>query len=108
MNDYTILVTGRENISLNPANVYEEVVQNIRTIISTPKYSVPLNRDFGLDETILDSPMNTARAKIISDLILAVRQYEPRANITHAEFIPDHDGKLSLRIRISLQGEILS
>ncbi|MBQ4432482.1 MAG: GPW/gp25 family protein, partial [Synergistaceae bacterium] len=83
----------------------EEVVQNIRTIITTAKYSVPLFREFGVDGELVDIPSLEASAKLKADIIMAVRKYEPRAKITRINFEPDNDGKLSLRISITLKEE---
>ena len=53
-----------EEINFAPENVVEEVVQNVRTICTTPKYSVPMDRLFGIDGAILDSPTPKAMAVI--------------------------------------------
>ena len=40
------------DIDFAPKNVVEEVVQNVRTIITTIKYSIPMDREFGIDGSV--------------------------------------------------------
>ena len=63
----------------------EEVVQNVRMIITTPKGSVPLDRDFGLDFDVIDRPMPVARALMEVDIVDQVGRYEPRARVLLGE-----------------------
>ena len=44
-----ILTAELGKINFAPSNIYEEVAQNVKTICTTPKYSVPLDRKFGVD-----------------------------------------------------------
>jgi len=72
--------------SLKPTITYGargvlEVIQNVRTIVTTRKGTVPLDREFGLTQELLDSPMSLVRAKAEQDIFLQVRKYEPRAEI---------------------------
>ena len=47
----TYEINGGETPPINfaPATIAEEVMQNVRMIISTIKYSVPMDREFGID-----------------------------------------------------------
>jgi len=58
-----------------------EVIQNVRTIITTPKGTLPLDRGFGISIQFLDSPITTARAKAEQEIFMQVKKYEPRAVI---------------------------
>ena len=102
MRQYDIVITGRPKIDFDPESEQAEIIQNLHAIIGTPKSSVPLFRDFGLDADAVDMPINSAKAKIQSDLIMAVRRYEPRAQVTHVEFVPDDNGKLSVKVRVMI------
>jgi phage baseplate assembly protein W len=68
-----------------PANVtygltgISEVMQNVRTILTTRRGTVPLDRDFGISFEFLDSPINTTRAKVEQEIFLQLKKYEPRA-----------------------------
>ncbi len=59
----------------------EEVIQNVRMILTTPKGSVPLDRDFGLSFTVLDQPTPRARALMEAEIVRLVGKYEPRARV---------------------------
>lgn len=102
MTEYELFISSHEDINFAPPSVPAEIIQNVRTIITTPRFSVPLFRTFGLSGDIVDSPIDSASAKLKSDIIMAVRKYEPRASVTHIECLPDEDGRLTVRIRIMI------
>jgi len=56
-----------------------DVIQNVRTILTTPKGTQPLDRDFGISLEFLDSPVLTVRARAEQECFMAIRKYEPRA-----------------------------
>ena len=83
--EYTIF--GRpQQIDFAPPNVVEEVLQNVRTLISTKKMSVPLDRALGLDFSVLDRPLPAAQAGYRVEIIEAIRKYEPRAKVLRVDF----------------------
>ena len=80
-------VTGNaQKIDFGAVGV-EEVLQNVRTILATPKYSVPLHRDWFIDYSLLDAPIEIAKAKLRAEILSAVRDYEPRAEILEIKFL---------------------
>ena len=87
-------------INFAPATLAEEVLQNVRMIISTVKYSVPMDREFGIEGAILDRPVNVAKAHLTNEIFRAVRRYEPRAEITDIDFDGAGSGRLTPRIKI--------
>jgi phage baseplate assembly protein W len=56
-----------------------EVMQNVRTILTTRRGTVPLDRDFGISFDFLDSPINITQAKAEQEIFLQLKKYEPRA-----------------------------
>ena len=88
--------------NLAPATLAEEVVQNVRMIISTVKYSVPMDREFGIEGAILDRPVNVAKAHLTKEICRAVRRYEPRAEITDINFDGDESGRLTPKIKVQI------
>jgi phage baseplate assembly protein W len=56
-----------------------EIMQNVRTILTTRRGTVPLDRDFGVSFDFLDSPINLTRAKAEQEMFLQLKKYEPRA-----------------------------
>lgn len=100
----TYEISGGEMPPLNlaPATRVEEVLQNVRMIISTVKYSVPMDRAFGIDGVIVDRPINMAKAHLSNEIFRAVHRYEPRAVIESIAFDGDESGKLTPRIKIRI------
>ena len=102
MSRYTIQGTGP--IQFAPANELEEIFQNVRTILSTPKGSVPLDRAFGIDLSYLDSPTPVAEAKLTTEIIAAVKRYESRVSVIAISFTGDLDGKLKPVVEVRING----
>lgn len=99
----TIEITATlERINFAPSTLQEEVIQNIKTLLTTMKYTVPLDRNFGIMANAVDEPMPVAMAKLSSDIIDAINQYEPRCRVTQIFFDGDDDGKLTPRVRIEI------
>ena len=92
-----------EDINFAPVTLEEEVIQNVRTIFTTVKYSVPLDRLFGISAVMLDSPMPKAMATLQAEIITAIHRYEPRCRVTRVTFDADLDGCLVPRVRITLR-----
>lgn len=76
-----MLITAQGPVVLVPSSTLEEVAQNVRTIITTPKYSVPLDREFGVTMDFVDAPALKARARLSSEIIRAIARYEPRCTV---------------------------
>lgn len=100
----TYEISGGETPPLNlaPATLAEEVLQNVRMIISTVKYSVPMDREFGIDGAVVDRPINIAKAHLSNEMFRAVRRYEPRAVIASIDFDGDESGRLTPKIKVQI------
>lgn len=73
----------------------EEIIQNVRTILGTLQGSVPLDRGFGIDSTIIDEPVMIAKARLTSAIIEAIELFESRAVVEVVRFEDDLlNGKL--------------
>ena len=46
--DFELTAGERVDVDVAPKNVQMEILQNCSTILSTSKFSVPLDRDFGV------------------------------------------------------------
>ncbi|MBQ4469381.1 MAG: GPW/gp25 family protein [Synergistaceae bacterium] len=95
-----------KEITFAPENTVEEVVQNVRTICTTPKYSVPMDRAFGVDAKMLDRPTPKAMAALQAELIQAIRKFEPRCKVKKIYFDGDIDGRLNFIVRILIDNEV--
>ena len=83
---YIVKAYQPKAITLAPKTIVEEILQNIAMIVSTPTFSIPLDRGFGLAQRFLDKPIQVARAILVSEVLDAIEKYEPRADIIHITF----------------------
>ena len=99
------IIASQGEINFAPANLIEEVAQNVRTICSTTKYSVPMDRLFGVNAVMLDRPTPKDIAELQVELVQAIRKYEPRCRVKKINFDGDIDGKLIAKVRIEILEE---
>jgi len=81
----------------------ESVLQNIAVILSTPKGSVPMYRDFGISVDILDRPIPVAKAMMTADIKEAIEQWEPRVTFISVDFMEDElNGRLIPMVEVEI------
>lgn len=86
----TAVITANTETTINfSPTATEEILQNISTILATAKYSVPLDRGFGLTQEFLDKPHSVAKTMIVSDVMDAIEAYEPRVTVIEITFSID-------------------
>jgi phage baseplate assembly protein W len=97
-----------------PANItygltgVSEVMQNVRTILTTPRGTVPLDRDFGISVDFLDSPINITRAKAEQEIFLQLKKYEPRAILKQIIWESDViSGQISPSVRVGVNLNVI-
>lgn len=100
--EVTLIAMQTAAIDFAPANDYAEILQNIRTILATPIYSVPLDRAFGVDMSYLDRPMVEAQSAMASEIVTAIRRYEPRAEVSEITWEATDDGVLRPKVKVIL------
>ncbi len=82
-----------------------EILQNIQVILTTPAGTVPFDRDFGIDMSVLDSPIGVAKAKLTVEYIKKIKKYEPRAEVKKVSFTTDAiSGLLVPKVVVGLAG----
>ncbi len=85
------------------------VLRNIAVILATPLGSVPLYRDFGLDQSFLDKPKNQAEFYMTTPVREAIELWEPRAEFVNLTFLddPSNPGRLIpiVEVEINLEQE---
>lgn len=92
---YTVKAYALEKINLAPEDTTEEVLQNVAVILSTPKFSVPLERGLGLAQRFLYKPIPAAQSILISEVLEAIEEFEPRAEVENVTFeLGDRPGTL--------------
>lgn len=77
------------NINFNPVTVQEEIAQNLFVLLTTLKGSVPLDRNFGLNQKFIDKPISAAQQLLIAEIYDTVEKYEPRVEIVDISFDSD-------------------
>lgn len=78
----------------------EEILRCIRNLIMTPVGTVPLDRDFGIDQSILGLPIDAAQSLLAVEIIDKVERYEPRVSVTEVELTATIDGKITAKVVI--------
>lgn len=97
------VIAKKETIDFFPDTEEKEIIQNVNTILTTQKGSVPLDREFGLSQEYIDLPIATAKAKYIAEIIDQLEKYEPRCKVISVDFEEDNmDGKLIPKVKVSI------
>lgn len=79
----------------------EEIVQNVRMVLSTVKGTVPMDRSFGISAGCLDSPQGLARVKAQGEIVESIKRCEPRAKIKSVEYRGDGvNGELEIVVNL--------
>lgn len=100
--EYVVLAKP-DLVDFAPQTEAAEILQNVRTILSTPKFSVPLAREFGVSATTLDNPLPAAMARLTAEIVAAVRKWEPRADVTQVTYEGDaQEGVLRPKVRMRI------
>lgn len=76
----------------------QEILQNVRNILTTPVGTCPLYRDFGLDISIIDSPTNVAQNLMAVEVMTAVERWEPRVRVTDVNITANAQGQLRVKV----------
>lgn len=97
-------IMASNKIDFSPGSELEEIIQNVRTIVTTPIYTVPLDRMFGLDAELVDLPIPVLQAKLTSKIVTAVQKFEPRVLVTGVSYSGDAmDGTLRPTVRFRIK-----
>lgn len=90
-------------INLMPASEIEEIAQNVRTILNTMQNTVPLDREFGVDSSLIDMPISAAKARATANIATAINTYEPRARVKEVHFSGDNlEGLADFTVTVEL------
>lgn len=92
-------------IDFAPATLRDEVLQNVATILATPRFSAPFARQLGVDPQYLDDPTPVARARAVADITEAIHRHEPRCRVESVSFEADEaEGRLRPIVRVRING----
>ena len=98
------IITSNDDLKINfaPKTLIEEVIQNVRTLISTIKWQIPLARDIGISGDVVDMPILQAKARLSQEIIQCLKRCEQRAQIQKIEFETDETGRLKPKIEVKI------
>lgn len=102
MREIDLILDKPQEINFAPVNEVQEILQNVRTILTTYKFSVPLDREFGISAIFLDEAQTRATAILSSEIAEAINLYEPRAKLREINFTGNSDGKFYPVIKVRL------
>lgn len=89
-----------QSVQIQGTNLSSDVITTLTTIFTTPKGTVPFDRNFGIDISILDEPVNLAKGRLTVEFIREVQQYEPRASVKEVTFTLDENNNLIPKVRV--------
>ena len=101
---FIIDTTKKSEINLNPATVYEEIIQNLHFLYSSIEFDIPLDRALGLNPIYVDRTIETAKALAIADIYEKTEKYEPRAEVVNIDFNGNKNGMLKAVIEVDING----
>lgn len=100
------VTAGLPVVNFAPSTLVEEVLQNVAAIISTKRYTVPMDREFGVEFSFLDDPMPVAQARASAEIISAIQQHEPRCRVLSVSYDGDaQEGILRPRVKVDVPNE---
>lgn len=79
----------------------EEIRRCLQNLLLTPAGTVPLDRDFGIDNSFLGLPIDTAQSVLAVEIMDKAAKYEPRISIKEVELTPSIGGGITARVVIT-------
>lgn len=79
----------------------EDILRCLRNLLMTPAGTVPLDRDFGIDQSFMEYPLDVAQSLLAVEIIDKVDRYEPRISVTDVELTPDMEGQIKAKVVIT-------
>ena len=104
---YTVSATDLSRLRFGETDTVNSVLHNIAVILATPRGTVPLYRDFGLDMTFLDKPVPVAKVLMVAPVREAVERWEPPARVLNVSFQtdPSQPGTLIPTVEVEINAE---
>lgn len=100
--NYIVSADELENIDFAPGNTVKEVLQNVRTLLTTIRYETPLDRELGIPGEVVDKPMPQSEAILSSVIFSEIKKYEPRAELQSISFTRGMEGKLVPKVEVRI------
>lgn len=99
------LITGdpMERIELMPEDSLREILQDVKTILTTDAESVPFARDIGVKTDALHKPMTIAKIIERRDIYTAIQDQEDRVTCRRITFDGSVDGILRPKVEVEIE-----
>lgn len=78
----------------------DAIIRQLKVLYGTRKGEQALDRDFGIDWSFLDQPMEVAKAMLSAEIITQTAQYVPSIAVSAINFTSDLNGNLTPTIRV--------
>ena len=87
---------------LNESEQKADILRCLNVLYSTPLGTVALDREFGLDWSVLDLPLEMAKGRLTIEIIEKTRKYEPRVEVVKfcfdTQLVEGLNGKLAGKV----------
>lgn len=84
-----------------PLENQDDILRCLNTLLMTPAGTVPLDRDFGIDNSLLGYSIDVAQSLLAVEIIDKVAKYEPRASVLELELEPNAEGQITAKVVIT-------
>ncbi len=91
-----------QKVEISTDSKNEEVIRNIHMILTTPRGTVPFDREFGIDWSVLDLPLTIAKGRLSVDYTEKIKRYEPRAKVRQITYLSGELGQLIPKVVIEI------
>ena len=104
---YKVSAAESAALELGAADTVKSVLQAIKIILTTPKGTVPMYRDLGVNMDFLDLPAPGAEQRARMEIREAIEEWEPRATVKDITFSRDElqSGKLIPTVEVEINIE---
>lgn len=93
-------------LALESAVLSADIVEQINLLLATPVGTVVFDRDFGIDMSFIDMPVNLARTMAAAELAKKIRKYIPGFLLKEIKEEPSQweNGQVVLKVVVELAG----
>ncbi len=82
-------------------NRVEDLNRRLTLLITTPVGTMPLEREFGMTQTFLDSPSEAAKAMFTAELTEKVAIYIPEIHVASVDWVAGEHGSIIPKVVIT-------
>lgn len=103
-----MLDTENAVIEILPGSVNDskaaEVYRNLQVLYGTRAGEQALDREFGIDASIIDGPQENAQVLLVAEYVRKTERYEPRAKVARVDWTAGKapDGNMTPKVVIEL------